>query len=122
MLEGDKVTFRARLGSDVPMLHAELYEHGETRSWPDTKLWCPVADPTSSPDRVADDSTGGAFFSVVAADSGDPVGDAHWGIDLHNRVAAHRYAPSSGCSSNGRTRLATDERTVERPPFVAWPS
>lgn len=87
MMEGNLVVLRARLESDVPILHSELQEDVATRSRSDNRPWRPIPA-TRSPyatDNAADDI---AIFSVVEKASGELAGDALlWGIDNHNRLA-----------------------------------
>ena len=89
MLCGDKVGLRARHETDVPVLHAELYNDVATRSRADSRAWRPI-DPGSaaSPYAVADPTDDVAYFSVVELDSTELAGEALlWGIDSHNRTA-----------------------------------
>ena len=60
MLHGQRVTLRARLDADVPVLHAELHDDVETRSRADSRPWgaghrglrCrPVCGPRALPRR-----------------------------------------------------------------------
>lgn len=88
MLQGETAGLRARQDSDLPVLHAELYDDVATRVQADTRPWRPR--PPGGPDspyrdRGADDA---AVFSVVQLDSDELAGEALlWGIDLHNRAA-----------------------------------
>jgi len=90
MLRGEKVGLRARVESDVAVLHAELYEDVITRSQADTRPWRPVP-PTSdaAPFRVSEPSDDSAEFSVVELADGEPLVGAAllWGVDPHNRTA-----------------------------------
>lgn len=88
MLQGEKIGLRARLESDVPVLHAELYEDVATRSRSDTRPWRPIASGPASPYAVTDPDDRTAFFSIVELASGELAGEALvWGIDTHNRTA-----------------------------------
>ncbi|WP_035796632.1 GNAT family N-acetyltransferase [Kitasatospora mediocidica] len=89
MLRGEKTGLRARHESDVPVLHAELYEDVATRSRSDTRPWRPIAPGSAaSPYAVADPSDDVSFFSVLELASGELAGEALlWGIDVHNRTA-----------------------------------
>jgi RimJ/RimL family protein N-acetyltransferase len=90
MLRGEKVALRARIESDVAVLHTELYDDVVTRSRADTRPWRPLtADSPLSPFRVIDPAEGFTPFSVVELTDGEPLaGEAVlWGIDLHNRSA-----------------------------------
>ena len=90
MLRGERVGLRARVESDVGVLHAELYDDVITRSRADTRPWRPVS-PTSdaAPFRVSEPGDDWADFSVVElAEPGALAGSAIlWGIDQHNRSA-----------------------------------
>jgi RimJ/RimL family protein N-acetyltransferase len=90
MLRGERVGLRARVESDVAILHAELYDDVMTRSRADTRPWRPVS-PTSdaAPFRVSEPGEDWADFSVVElAGPGELAGSAIlWGIDQHNRSA-----------------------------------
>lgn len=89
MLRGEKVGLRARYESDVPVLHAELYDDVATRSKADSRPWRPIApgSPTS-PYAVSPATDDAACFSVVRLADGELAGEALlWGIDLHNRTA-----------------------------------
>jgi len=87
MLHGDIVGLRARQDSDIPLLHADLYEDVLTRSQADNRPWRPIplAD---SPARVTGATDDAAIFSVVVLDTDELAGDALlWGVDTHNRAA-----------------------------------
>ena len=43
MLRGEKVLLRARIESDVPILHEDLYDDVLTRSRADTRGWRPLS-------------------------------------------------------------------------------
>ena len=89
MLRGEKVGLRARVESDVAILHEELYDDVMTRSQADTRAWRPVAVTSeASPFRVSEPSDDCASFSVVELDHEALAGAALlWGIDSHNRSA-----------------------------------
>lgn len=89
MLRGSKVGLRARHESDVPVLHAELYEDVVTRSRADRRPWRPVTPGSAaSPYAVADPGDKAACFSVVSLEDDELAGEALlWGIDTHNRSA-----------------------------------
>ncbi|MBV9383737.1 MAG: GNAT family N-acetyltransferase [Streptosporangiaceae bacterium] len=89
MLRGEVAALRARQDSDVPVLHAELYDDVATRVQADYRPWRPVAaDSGESPYRVTPPADDSATFSVVELASGELAGGALlWGIDLHNRAA-----------------------------------
>jgi RimJ/RimL family protein N-acetyltransferase len=88
MLTGQLVVLRARLPSDVPMLHEQL--HDDVRAWvrADGRPWRPRAA-TDSPYAVPEPGrTDAAVFTVVRRDDGALAGDAVlWEIDTHNRGA-----------------------------------
>ena len=89
MLQGHKVGLRARHESDVPVLHAELYNDVPARSRADTRPWRPIpAGSAVSPFAVTDPTDQVVCFSVVTLDRDELAGDAVlWGIDNHNRSA-----------------------------------
>jgi RimJ/RimL family protein N-acetyltransferase len=89
MLRGEVAGLRAREDSDVPILHAELYDDVTTRVRADSRPWRPIpADAAGSPYRVEGRDQDSAAFSVVHLASGELAGEALvWGIDRHNRSA-----------------------------------
>jgi RimJ/RimL family protein N-acetyltransferase len=88
MLSGEMTGLRARHDSDIPVLHAELYDDVETRSMADSRPWQPVPPGSGSPYVVTDPVDGACCFSVVELATGELAGEALlWGIDLHNRSA-----------------------------------
>ncbi|MFJ1755971.1 GNAT family N-acetyltransferase [Kitasatospora sp. NPDC088134] len=94
MLLGERVALRARIESDVPVLHEELYGDVATRSRSDSRPWRPVPlESGQSPYRVRPPEDGFAEFSVLeraggAATGGELAGEALlWGIDAHHRMA-----------------------------------
>jgi RimJ/RimL family protein N-acetyltransferase len=89
MLRGELAGLRARLDSDVPVLHAELYDDVATRMRADSRPWQPVPPGSpASPYAVTGPSDDAAVFSVVRLTTGELAGEALlWGIDTHNRVA-----------------------------------
>jgi len=89
VIRGEKIGLRARLESDVPVLHAELYDDVATRSRADSRPWRPISPGSDhSPFAVAGPSDQAACFSVVELDSQGLAGEALlWGIDTHNRTA-----------------------------------
>jgi RimJ/RimL family protein N-acetyltransferase len=88
LLRDDHVALRSRDPDDIPVLHAELYNDVTTRARADSRPWRPIApDPELSP-YAAPDQDDTAFFSVVAVEGDELVGEALlWGIDQHNRLA-----------------------------------
>ncbi|SDZ02275.1 Protein N-acetyltransferase, RimJ/RimL family [Amycolatopsis xylanica] len=89
MLRGDKVGLRARHETDVPVLHAELYDDVATQALASSRPWRPIAPGSAvSPYAVADPSDEVVAFSVVQLADDELVGEALlWGIDVHNRTA-----------------------------------
>jgi RimJ/RimL family protein N-acetyltransferase len=95
MLRGALTGLRARVESDVEILHAELYDDVAVRVRADSRPWVPLPAGPGSPFQVPDAEdydaalvADTAVFSVVVLDGGDLAGDAMlWGIDLHNRSA-----------------------------------
>ncbi|MEU9130478.1 GNAT family protein [Kitasatospora sp. NPDC048540] len=87
MMQGEKVTLRARTEADVPILHGDLYDDVLNRCRDSAKPWRPVAAGPYSPFTPAAPADTSAAFSVVEAATGELAGEANlWGIDLHNRV------------------------------------
>ncbi|MFZ0171971.1 MAG: GNAT family protein [Acidimicrobiales bacterium] len=89
MLRGERVALRARIESDVAVLHAELYDDVVTRTRTDSRPWRPISpDAPAAPYRISDPTDDWAAFSVVDLGDGDLAGEAIlWGIDPHNRSA-----------------------------------
>ena len=93
MLRGELTSLRARVASDVAILHAELYEDVAMRVRADTRPWVPVPPGPASPYWVdpegpADAEAQAAIFSVDELATGALAGEALlWGMDLHNRSA-----------------------------------
>ncbi|HXY44078.1 MAG TPA: GNAT family protein [Acidimicrobiales bacterium] len=90
MLRGERVALRARIESDVAILHTELYDDVHTRSRADGRPWRPISpDAPAAPYRISDPTDDWAAFSVVELTDGHPLaGEAIlWGIDLHHRRA-----------------------------------
>ena len=90
MLFGDKVLLRARIESDVAVLHAELYDDVQTRARTDTRAWRPLSSGSAlSPFAISDPSDEFAAFSVVERSEENSLAGAavlHM-IDTHNRSA-----------------------------------
>ena len=79
---------RARHDSDIPLLHAELYDDVATRVRSDSRPWRPIPPGPDSPYRVTGADDHAACFSVVDLATSELAGDALlWDIDLHNRTA-----------------------------------
>lgn len=88
MLRGEMTGLRARHDSDIPVLHAGLYDDVATRVRADSRPWHPVPAGPGSPYRVTGTDERAACFSVVELAAGELAGEALlWGIDLHNRTA-----------------------------------
>lgn len=88
MLRGDTTGLRARHDSDIPVLHAGLYDDVETRVSADSRPWYPLPPGSSSPYQVTGKDDSAACFSVVELAAGELAGEALlWGIDPHNRTA-----------------------------------
>ena len=88
MLRGEIAGLRARHDSDIPILHAGLYDEVETRVRADSRPWYPIPPGPGSPYQVTGQDDRAAFFSVVELASGDLAGESLlWDIDLHNRTA-----------------------------------
>jgi RimJ/RimL family protein N-acetyltransferase len=88
VLMGDKVRLRAVQESDLPILHAELYDDVATRTAADARPWRPISASSATPYAVNDADTSAARFGVVELASDDLAGEGLlWGIDMHNRCA-----------------------------------
>jgi RimJ/RimL family protein N-acetyltransferase len=89
MLRGETAGLRARQVSDVPILHAELYDDVATRMRADSRPWWPIPQGSpSSPFALSEPSDDAAVFSVVRLAGDELAGEALlWGIDSHNRLA-----------------------------------
>src|SRR5580698_1242208 len=88
MLRGEVTGLRARYDSDIPVLHAELYDDVATRVRADSRPWQPISPGSGSPYVVTGPDDQAACFSVVEPATGELAGEALlWNIDLHNRVA-----------------------------------
>jgi hypothetical protein len=104
MLRGEMTGLRARHDSDIPVLHAGLYDDVETRVRAGSRPWHPIPPGPDSPYRVTGPDDHAACFSVIKLATGELAGEALlWAIDLHNR-AAHigisllpRSAACTGC-------------------------
>jgi RimJ/RimL family protein N-acetyltransferase len=89
VLKGREVALRARIESDIPILHSGFYEDVETHSQADGRAWRPIGVAAeANPFRVREPSAELAGFTIVAIDDDRVLGDALlWSIDLHNRSA-----------------------------------
>jgi RimJ/RimL family protein N-acetyltransferase len=88
MLRGEMTGLRARHDSDIPVLHAELYDDVATRVRADSRPWQPIPPGSGSPYVVTGPDDHAACFSVVELATGELAGEALlWNIDLHNRAA-----------------------------------
>jgi RimJ/RimL family protein N-acetyltransferase len=88
MLRGEMTGLRARHDSDIPVLHAELYDDVATRVRADSRPWHPIPPGPGSPYRVTGPDDRAACFSVVKLATGELAGEALlWDIDPHNRTA-----------------------------------
>jgi RimJ/RimL family protein N-acetyltransferase len=89
MLRGRTIVLRARIESDVPILHAALYDDVPGHSDSDTRPWRPLP-PTAelSPYRVKEAPEHSAEFTIVSLLDDRVVGESVlWSIDPHNRKA-----------------------------------
>ena len=89
MLTGRTVALRARVESDMPILHSGFHEDVLGHSDADHRAWRPLP-PTAelSPYRVRELSEREAAFTVVSVLDDRVVGDAGlWDIDTHHRRA-----------------------------------
>jgi RimJ/RimL family protein N-acetyltransferase len=89
VIRGEKTGLRARHETDVPLLHAELYDDVAARSRTDDRPWRPIPPGSShSPFAIGEPSDTAAPFSVVELASLELAGSATlWGIDTHSRAA-----------------------------------
>ncbi len=88
MLRGELTGLRARHDSDIPVLHAGLYDDVATRVRADSRPWQPIPPGPGSPYVVTGPDDHAACFSVVELAAGELAGEALlWRIDLHNRTA-----------------------------------
>ena len=88
LLRGEMTGLRARLESDIPLLHAGLYDDVATRVRADSRPWYPIPPGPGSPYQVTEPDDHVAFFSVVELATGALAGEALlWDIDPHNRTA-----------------------------------
>jgi RimJ/RimL family protein N-acetyltransferase len=88
MLRGEMTGLRARHDSDIPVLHAGLYDDVETRVRAGSRPWHPIPPGPDSPYRVTGPDDHAACFSVIKLATGELAGEALlWAIDLHNRAA-----------------------------------
>jgi RimJ/RimL family protein N-acetyltransferase len=88
MLCGEMTGLRARHDSDIPVLHAGLYDDVATRVRADSRPWQPIPPGPGSPYVVTGPDDRAACFSVVELATGELAGEALlWNIDLHNRAA-----------------------------------
>ena len=89
MLRGRTVALRARIESDVAILHAGLYDDVAGHSDSDARPWRPLP-PTAelSPYRVKEGPEHVAVFTIVSLAEDRVVGECVlWSIDTHNRRA-----------------------------------
>jgi RimJ/RimL family protein N-acetyltransferase len=88
MLRGGKVGLRARHDSDIPVLHAELYDDVATRVRADSRPWYPIPPGSDFPYGVTGPDDHAAHFSVVELANGELAGESLlWNIDPHIRTA-----------------------------------
>jgi RimJ/RimL family protein N-acetyltransferase len=103
MLRGGLIGLRARSESDVPILHAQLYDDVATRSQADSRPWRPISPGSAaSPYAVSEPSNDVAIFSVVTLPEDELAGEALlWGIDIHNRTAHLGISLLPSCRQRG---------------------
>jgi RimJ/RimL family protein N-acetyltransferase len=89
VIRGERIGLRARHESDVPVLHAELYDDVAMRSRTDSRPWRPISPGSAhAPHAMVEPSDELASFSVVELASQELAGEALlWAIDTHNRTA-----------------------------------
>jgi RimJ/RimL family protein N-acetyltransferase len=88
MLRGEMTGLRARHDSDIPVLHAGLYDDVATRVRADSRPWQPIPPGSGSPYAVTGPDDHAACFSAVELATGALAGEALlWNIDPHNRAA-----------------------------------
>ena len=102
MLRGEMTGLRARYDSDIPVLHAQLYDDVETRVSADSRPWQPIPPGAHSPYVVTGPNDRAACFSVVELATGELAGEALlWNIDLHNRTAHIGISLLPACRGRG---------------------
>jgi RimJ/RimL family protein N-acetyltransferase len=103
MLRGRLVGLRAPVDSDVPILHAQLYDDVVLRSESDPRPWRPIAaSSAASPYAVTELGDDTASFSVVTLAEDELAGAALlWGIDTHNRSAHLGISLLPSCRRRG---------------------
>ena len=102
MLRGEFIGLRARHDSDIPVLHAELYDDVETRVSADSRPWRPIPPGSDSPYRLTGPDDHAACFSAVELATGELAGEALlWDIDLHNRAAHVGIQLRPACRGRG---------------------
>lgn len=85
MLAGNRVILRARRNTDLPILHAGLYDDVPTRLLVSGEPWRPVQLEHSPFHPSRDERTD--VFTVTDASGDTPLGAASlWGVDNHNRL------------------------------------
>jgi RimJ/RimL family protein N-acetyltransferase len=108
MMRGEKVLLRARVESDVAVLHAELYDDVATRARADIRPWRPMSpDSALAPFSISDPTEDFVAFSVVELAEGDPLAGAAvlFAIEQHSRSAHIGISLRPGFRGRG---LATD--------------
>lgn len=89
-MRGEKVLLRARVESDVAVLHAEIYDDVASRARADTRPWRPLSpDSVLAPFAMADPTEDFVAFSVVELSEENPLAGAAvlHGMELHSRSA-----------------------------------
>jgi RimJ/RimL family protein N-acetyltransferase len=89
VLHGQLVTLRARIPSDVPVLHTHLHDDVASHLLASAGPWRPLSpESENGPFSIKSDQDDVAAFSVVENVGGELAGSAVlWGIDTHNRNA-----------------------------------
>jgi RimJ/RimL family protein N-acetyltransferase len=88
MLRGETAGLRARHDSDIPVLHAGLYDDVATRARADSRPRQPIPPGAGSPYAATGPHDRAACFSAVEPAAGELAGEALlWNIDLRNRAA-----------------------------------
>jgi RimJ/RimL family protein N-acetyltransferase len=104
MLRGEKVGLRARIESDVAVLHAELYDDVATFLKMDTRPWRPIpAGSAADPFRISDPTDDFEDFAVVELAEGDALAGSAvlWALDKHNRSAHIGISLLPACRGRG---------------------
>jgi RimJ/RimL family protein N-acetyltransferase len=129
MLRGEKVLLRARVESDVAVLHAEIYDDVASRARADTRPWRPLSpDSVLAPFAMADPTEDFVAFSGAAVLHGMELHSrsAHIGISLRPAFRGRGLAADTvrvlceyGFTIRGLHRLAIETLSDNEPMLRA---